>query len=152
MSKIAALTADLLVIVHFSYVAFVVVGQILILFGGLRQWHWIRNVWFRGLHLLSIGIVVLESWLGIPCPLTVWEQSLRMRAGQVTYEGDFLGRCVHDLLFLDWSPATFTAIYTLFGLLVLATLLAFPPDLGNLSRSSSLARPTDVDSPGEPRL
>lgn len=127
MNQIAAVLADLLVIVHFSYVAFVVVGQLLILVGGLRRWHWIRNLWFRGLHLLAIGVVVLESWLGIPCPLTVWEQSLRTQAGQTTYRGDFLGRFVHEMLFFDWTPATFTVIYTAFGALVLLTLWGFPP-------------------------
>lgn len=78
--------ADIVLIAHVAFVAFVVLGLLLILYGGCRNWRWIRNPWFRVLHLVAIGLVVIQSWLGIICPLTTLEVALRERAGQVTYE------------------------------------------------------------------
>jgi hypothetical protein len=53
--------ADLIVTVHVGYVAYVLVGQVLILVGWWREWEWVRNVWFRSTHLLAIGVVVFGS-------------------------------------------------------------------------------------------
>ena len=69
------LAADAVVLVHFSYVAFVVVGLAAILLGLVCRWGWVRNFWFRSLHLLAILIVAAEAVCGITCPLTTWEPS-----------------------------------------------------------------------------
>jgi polyferredoxin len=119
--------ADLVVIVHFAYVIGVMLGLLAILMGGLLKWEWVRNRWFRGIHLLMILIVVVQAWLGIMCPLTVWEQQLRRKGGQETYQGDFIANWAHDLLFFEAEPWVFTVCYTLFGGLVLATLFLVKP-------------------------
>lgn len=119
--------ADLVVIVHFSYVLFVILGLLLTVIGGPLKWDWVRNVWFRGIHLGMILIVVLEAWAGITCPLTTLEQSLRAAAGQESYQGDFIATWVHDALFFDAEPWIFTVVYSLFGGLVLITLCCIPP-------------------------
>jgi len=121
------LLADLVVIAHASYVAFIVIGQLAILTGILRGWRWVQNRRFRYLHLAAILIVVVESLLGIVCPLTTLETWLRTQAGQVTYRGDFLGHWVHELLFFDGPPWIFTIVYGLFGLIVVATFCLAPP-------------------------
>ena len=127
MPTLTRLAADAVVLGHLGYVAFVVVGQLLILVGWLKRWRWIQNVWFRGIHLTAITVVVLESWFEIVCPLTTLEQWLRERDGGNDYHGDFLASLAHDLLFVDWPPWAFTAVYTGFGGLVLFTLLLAPP-------------------------
>ena len=119
--------ADLTVIIHFAYVMFVILGLLLTLIGWALKWDWIRNRWFRGLHLTMILIVVLEAWVGITCPLTNWEQDLRAAAGQETYQGDFIANWFHDAMFFDAPPWVFTFCYTAFGALVLATLVLVPP-------------------------
>jgi hypothetical protein len=119
--------ADLVVIVHFAYVLGVILGLLAILLGWLLNWQWVRNRWFRGIHLLMILIVVFQAWLGVMCPLTVWEQQLRKKAGQQTYQGDFIANWVHDTLFFEAAPWVFTLCYTLFGGLVLATLFLVKP-------------------------
>ena len=125
--RIYSILADVVVIVHAAYVAFVLFGLLAILVGALFRWRWVQNFLFRGTHLAMILIVVAESWLDIVCPLTTLEQYLRRKGGAGEYHGDFIGRWVHDLMFIDLSPATFTVIYTLFGLLVVATLFLVPP-------------------------
>ena len=50
--------ADLLVVVHAAYVSFVVLGLVAILAGIAFRWKWVRNPWFRWIHITMIGIVV----------------------------------------------------------------------------------------------
>jgi hypothetical protein len=119
--------ADLMVVLHFAYVIFVILGLVATLIGGMLKWQWVRNPWFRGIHLAMILIVVVEAWIGLTCPLTTWEQGLRSAAGEETYQGDFIANWVHDALFFEASPWVFTACYTLFGVIVLSTLLLVPP-------------------------
>lgn len=121
------LAADAVVVAHFSYVAFVVVGLLVVLVGRLRRWEWTRGFWFRIAHLTAIAVVVAEAWCGVTCPLTTLENWLRVRGGGATYEGDFIGNLAHELLFWEGEPWQFTAAYTVFGLLVAATLLIWPP-------------------------
>jgi hypothetical protein len=121
------LAADAVLVLHISYVSFVLVGFLLTVVGILARWQWIRNFWFRSLHLVAILLVVAESLLGIICPLTTWENELRQLAGQTAYRGDFIAQWLHDLLFFDAEPWVFTVCYTLFGLAVLATFILAPP-------------------------
>lgn len=121
------ITADLVVVLHFAYVAFVVAGLLLVLLGYCRGWSWIRNVWFRSLHLAMIGVVVVQAWLGITCPLTVWENQLRTRAGEAEYPGGFFAHWVHEILFFEVPQEALSALYTLFGLAVILTFVLAPP-------------------------
>ena len=120
------LLADLVVVAHMAYMAFVVLGLLAILAGFVFHWQWVRNKWFRMAHLATIGIVVYESLLSITCPLTDLEDYLRIKGGQSISERSFVGRLVHDLLFYDMPPQFFTAAYCIFGSLVLATLFVVP--------------------------
>jgi Protein of Unknown function (DUF2784) len=119
--------ADLLVVIHATYVGFVVLGLVAILTGVVFRWKWVRNPWFRWIHISMIGIVVAEALAGIPCPLTVWERQLREGAGQVAYAGDFIGYWTHRFLFYRAEPWVFTVIYAVFGLAVLAAFILAPP-------------------------
>ena len=119
--------ADLVLIVHTLYVAFVVFGLALIWYGRFCSWQWVRNPWFRTAHLAAIGVVVAQSWLGVDCPLTTLENSLRARAGDPTYETGFIAHWLHALLYYDAPPWAFTLGYTLFGLAVILSLVFVRP-------------------------
>lgn len=146
--------ADVVVFVHVLFVGFVVLAVPVILFGWWRKWKWVRNFWFRAIHLLMMAIVVVETLSGIPCPLTVWERDLRLRAGQLhieryddgevkltedghprmkankEYDQDFVGRLLHRIIFLEFdvlTPAVLEVCYYIFGGLILITLFLVPP-------------------------
>jgi hypothetical protein len=121
------LIADVVVLVHLSYVAFVLVAALAILVGMVFHWPWIRNFWFRTIHLVMVALVVIQSVLGILCPLTTLENYLRRKAGVADYPGSFVGYWAHELLFIDAPPWAFTVVYCLFGLLVFAALFLVPP-------------------------
>lgn len=119
--------ADLVLITHVSFVIFVVLGLFVILVGGFCNWNWVRNPWFRVLHLVAIGFVVLQSWLGIICPLTTIEIYLRESAGDVTYEGSFIAHWLEKFLYYDAPDWVFILGYSLFGGAVLASRFFFRP-------------------------
>lgn len=121
------LAADALLIIHALFVAFVVLGLVAIYLGYFLSWRWVRNFWFRILHLAAIGFVVLEAWLGVVCPLTIWEMQLREQAGQATYEGSFIQHWLHSLLFYEAPGWVFLLIYSLFGGLVLVSWFIVKP-------------------------
>lgn len=113
--------ADLVLVFHIGFVAFVVAGLFLILAGGFRGWKWVRNPWFRAAHLAAIGVVVLQSWLGIVCPLTTLEMALRDRGGDATYEGTFIAHWLRHLLFYEAPLWAFVVCYSLFALAVIGS-------------------------------
>ena len=115
------LAADALLLTHVLFVAFVVFGLALIFVGKLFNWTWVRNPWFRIVHLAAIGIVVLQSWLGIICPLTTWEMALRERAGGITYSGTFISHWLESLLYYQAPAWVFTVVYTVFAAAVVVS-------------------------------
>ena len=121
------LLADAVLVLHFAVVLFVVGGLFLIVAGNLLAWRWVNSPWFRVGHIAAIGVVVAESWLGIICPLTAAEVWLRIRAGSTFYRESFIEHWVQRLLFYEAPPWVFSAVYTLFGLLVAAAWWYFPP-------------------------
>ncbi|MFO1093677.1 MAG: DUF2784 domain-containing protein [Planctomycetaceae bacterium] len=127
MQLVYQILADVVVAAHFAYVMFVILGLLAVLIGRIFQWEWTRRFWFRVIHLAMILIVVVESWFGVVCPLTTWENSLRKLAGQTTYNGAFIAQWIHDVLFVEASPAVLTTCYTVFGLAVLASFIVSPP-------------------------
>jgi hypothetical protein len=145
------LCADGVLIVHFAFVVFVVVGLLLIWVGHFCRWSFVRNFWFRLAHLLAMGSVAAESLLGFVCPLTVWESQLRLLAGGgQQYEGECVQYWVHRLMFFDLSQTTFTIIYVLFFLAVLASLWWVKPRWprrGAESPNSKLQAPEKLQAP-----
>lgn len=112
------LAADAVLLLHVLFVVFVVVGLLLILAGKLLAWRWVRNWWFRVLHLAAIGVVVLQSWLGVICPLTTLEMYLRDKAGAATYAGGFVSHWLEAILYYRAPAWVFAVTYTAFAIVV----------------------------------
>jgi hypothetical protein len=83
--------ADLVVGVHVLFVAFVALGGLLVL-------RWPRVAW---LHLPAAVWGALIEFTGGVCPLTPLEQSLRRRAGEGGYRGDFVEHYLLPALYPD---------------------------------------------------
>lgn len=120
--------ADLILVTHALFVAFVILGLLAVLLGKYWRWGWVKNRWFRLAHLAAIGIVLAESWLGMVCPLTEWENLSRVVAGSSGYSSSFIRHWLHEILYYDFEPWIFTVAYTVFGILVVATWLLVPPE------------------------
>lgn len=86
---IAAFVADLLVLAHLAFVAFVALGGLLV-----RRWR--RVAW---VHLpCALYGASIEIW-GWTCPLTPLEQHLRRAAGQGGYRGGFIEHHLEGVLY-----------------------------------------------------
>ena len=115
--------ADVVVVIHFAFVLFIVGGLAAVWIGAAAGWRWVRNFWFRIAHLAAIAYVAGESLLGIWCPLTVWEAVLR--GGQA--QKSFVAQWVHRLMFYDLPEKVFTVLYVAFALLVAASWIFVRP-------------------------
>ena len=115
------IAADAILVTHTLFVCFVVLGLALIFIGKWRGWTWVFHFGFRLAHLLAIGIVVLQSWLGMICPLTIWEMELRAAAGDRVYAGSFIAHWLQQLLYYRLPDWVFAVLYTAFGALVVAS-------------------------------
>jgi len=123
-----AFLADVIVVIHFGIVSFSVVGELAILVGTFFKWEWIRNLAFRLVHLLLILYVAGEAIFGVTCPLTEWEYRLRLAAGQQYNQNlSFVARLVRSIIFYDFPPWVFTALYVGFGIVVLLTWIFIKP-------------------------
>ncbi len=119
------LLADLVLVLHFAYVLFVVGGLFAIWLGYALRWRWVRNRLFRTLHLAAIGLVAIEAIVGVMCPLTLLEDWLRPGAGDGR---SFVQRWLHALLFYDWPLWVFTVLYAGFTTVVALTFVLLPPE------------------------
>jgi len=133
------LLADAVLALHFAYVAFVVGGLGAIWLGCALGWRWVRNWWFRVLHLAAIGLVAVEAVLGLMCPLTLLEDWLRPGAEAGV---SFVQRWLHALLFYDWPLWVFAVLYLSFAALVALTFVLLPPARERSASCTSAVSPT----------
>src|SRR6266853_1344165 len=115
--------ADAVLVVHVLFVLFVVGGFALIL-AGAGRWGWVRNRRFRVLHLAAIVFVAAEALLDVTCPLTRWEDMLRVTGRE---ERSFIGRWLAWLLYYDLPEWVFALAYAAFALAVIGCWRAIPP-------------------------
>jgi Protein of Unknown function (DUF2784). len=88
--------ADALVLLHLGFVAFVVLGALLV-----RRWPWLA--WA---HLPAVAWGVWIEWSAGLCPLTPLEQRLRRAGGEAGYASSFVEHYVLPLLYpLGLTPA-----------------------------------------------
>ena len=118
--------ADLVTLIHAAYVAVVVLGFVAILIGWAAGWDWVRNRYFRIVHVAMILLVCCEALVGTTCPLTIWENMLRVKGGESSYSRDFVGYWLDSLIFYQAPPWVFTTAYLTFGAVVILTFWLVP--------------------------
>jgi len=103
--------ADIVVVVHVAFVAFVVLGGLLVL----------RHPRLAWLHAPAAVWGAMIEFAGWVCPLTPLENALRMRGGEAGYSGGFIE---HYLLPILYPVGLTRGIQLVLGSLVLALNLA----------------------------
>lgn len=107
---LASLVADLVAMIHFGFILFVV-------FGGLLALRWPRAAW---LHLPAAVWGAAIVLIGGVCPLTPLENALRGAADQAGYEGGFIERYLMPLIY---PPGLTRTVQIVLGVLVVAVNL-----------------------------
>lgn len=121
--------ANGVLLAHVGIVLFILGGLLLTLLGAALGWRWVRNFWFRALHLVGIIYIAVEAWIGVVCPMTTLELWLRERAGQTVYDGDFIAHWMRQIMFYEAPPWIFIAAYSGFGALVVLSWFLVRPTL-----------------------
>ena len=106
-----SLTADILILIHLSFICFVLIGGFLAL-----KWKWLIF-----LHIPCIIWAVLIEFYGWICPLTPFEQQLRQAGGEAGYSGGFIDHYIVSIIY----PSGLTHKMQLFlGILVILINIA----------------------------
>jgi len=138
------LLADIVVVLHLAYAAFVVAGYVVIPLGGWLGWNWVRRPILRIAHLIAIAFVAFESAIGMVCPLTSLESNLRLAAGTGIEEGSFIARLAARILFYHFPEWVFGLAYALLTRTALFLLWLVPP---RREKKAPLIIPPDQSSP-----
>jgi len=115
--------ADVVLIAHFAFVLFVVLGGLLVL-------RWPRLAW---LHLPAAIWGVLIEYSGWICPLTPLENSLRTRGGEAGYSGGFIEHYIQPVLYP--SGLTRSTQIVLGSLLLILNLTAYAIALSRMKEA-----------------
>lgn len=86
---IYSLLADFVMLLHFGFIIFAVLGALLLP-------RWPRLIW---LHLPSAAWAIAIEFYGGICPLTPLENQLRSLAGKTTYNESFIERYIGALIY-----------------------------------------------------
>ncbi|HXG82815.1 MAG TPA: DUF2784 domain-containing protein [Pyrinomonadaceae bacterium] len=86
--------ADLILVLHFCFVLFVVFGGALVLY----------RRFFLPFHLPSLAWGILVEFFQLPCPLTSLENQLRTLGGEAGYAGGFVENYIFLVLYPSISP------------------------------------------------
>ncbi len=155
MTIVYLLLADLILVLHAAVVLFNVLSLPLIWLGQWRRWRFVRNFSYRAVHLGLMAFVALQALADEICPLTRWENQLRLKAGEpIAYPGSFLAHWVQRFLYHDADARFFSIGYVSFFALVLLSWFWVKPDpphwwqrwRGRRPASQPLT-PTRVDEP-----
>jgi hypothetical protein len=88
------LLADATVLVHLTFVLFVV-------FGGFLALRWVRVAWVHVPAAIWGALIEFADW---PCPLTPLENWLRARGGEAGYEVGFVERYITAAIYPEGLP------------------------------------------------
>ena len=103
-----ALAADAVMLIHFVFIAFALLGSLLL-------FKWPRLIW---LHLPAVAWAAYVEINGRICPLTGFENQYRHLAGESTYGEGFITHYLGPIIY----PPNFTRGWAFFALGVLLTV------------------------------
>jgi Protein of Unknown function (DUF2784) len=125
--------ADLVVVLHFLFVLFVI-------FGGLLAWRWPKLAYVHLPVAVYGALIELVGWI---CPLTPLENRLRQSAGLEGYEGGFVEHYILPVLY----PGGLTrGVQLVLGALVIGINLTVYAAIANRRRQG--VTPRARSSPG----
>ena len=112
--------ADTLMIIHFLWAAFMVVGLPLGLY--------LRSPILQWAHFFGMVLTAFFAATGMYCPLTVWEETLRRRTDPgFSFEGSFLAKHLSSILYPQIEPWILRSASVFWGTLTLLAMIVVKP-------------------------
>lgn len=124
-----ALLADLVLLLHASFIVFVVAGAGLV-------WRWPRLAW---VHLPAVAWGIAVELFGWTCPLTPLENQLRQAAGQAGIGSGFIAHYLDAVIYPGWLTRGWQIAFAL--ILAAINLLAYALIARRAWRHRSASRP-----------
>jgi hypothetical protein len=112
--------ADILMLLHFLWAAFMVIGLPL----GL----WLRSPTLRWVHFGGMTLTAFFAAAGMYCPLTVWEETLRWGTDRsFSFEGGFLVHHLSSILYPQIEPWFLRSVSVFWGALTVLSMVVIKP-------------------------
>ena len=118
-----SLIADIVLVFHFCISIFITAGFFLIPIGYNFGWGWIANIKLRIFHCAMMVFITLETLVGITCPLTSIENSLR----GIHQSESFIGYWIKQIIYWDFPTQFFIILYCIFLGWTFLMWKLFPP-------------------------
>ncbi|MCK5305797.1 MAG: DUF2784 domain-containing protein [Candidatus Omnitrophica bacterium] len=121
------LFADAIVVIHFAWILFMLIGFILTLAGFWRR-RFFDKWLFRTLHLCGILYVGALVLLRQYCPLTILENILRTKYNpEVTYPISFIVHYIEKLVYPDINPLVILIPTVIIAVFTIIMFIIKPP-------------------------
>ena len=118
------LFSEIVLLFHFCIFLFIILSFFFIPFGYYQKWEWVKNKYYRLIHLVLMGFIFVETILGFMCPLTVLENFLRNNIG-INYK---ITQIIHQIMYWDLPTYQFIILYLLSLLYIIFLWIFFKPD------------------------
>ena len=119
-----SLFSELVLLFNFCIFLFMILSFFLIPLGYYQKWEWVKNKYYRLIHLILMGIIFIETILGFMCPLTVLENFLRNNI-EINNK---ITQIIHQIMYWDLPTYQFIILYLLSFLYLIFLWFFFKPD------------------------
>lgn len=119
--------AQIILALHVACSLFVLLMPLLVPLGVWLSWSWVLNPWLRYAHLGLVLFIAGEVVLGKPCPLMVWENQCRVKAGMPLYTTGFFDYWVEAILKIPFKDWMFESIFLAVGIASVAQFFLLGP-------------------------
>lgn len=115
----------IVLVVHLGVVVFNIFGMVAVPLGAWRGWPFVREFWWRLVHLASLFAVALQALLGRACFLTIWQSAIE--ADQPSAPPPMIATWINRVLYWPLPLWVFAVGYVVVFVYVLLLWRWVPP-------------------------
>ena len=116
--------SEIVLLFHFGIFLFIVTSFFLIPLGYYQKWKWVKNKYYRSIHIILMGFIFIETILGFMCPLTLLEHFLR----NDTKVNNKFTEIIHLIMYWNLPIYQFIILYFLSFLYLIFLWFFLKPD------------------------
>lgn len=113
-----------ILLIHLVVITFNIFGCVVVPLGAWRHWGWVREFWWRAVHLGAWVVVALQAVLGRACFLTIWQADAQ---GGVSHVQPLIESWIDRVVFWPFPIWVFAIAYVVLFLYVVALWIFVRP-------------------------
>lgn len=114
-----------ILVLHLAVIAFNVAGCVLVPIGAWLRWRWVREFWWRLVHLFSLAVVAVQALVGRACFLTI----LQADASGASHVQPMIAHWIESVIYLPLPLWAFAIAYVVVFAWVVALWIVVRPRL-----------------------